>query len=142
MKKSKLRKIIRESIEKLMVEQGNLQPCIKGDKALQCANTMSALTNSGFISNMQSLVASPNGCHKLIMKEHQIGTKYYGKIGTQPCTGPNGEFVHRVCNGQNPLWVGQLIGRESFINQMPEYYECTSNSTCDHVVNGQCQPAA
>ena len=134
MKKSKLRKIIRESIKELMNEQNSSGPC--SNNSMACHNMIpNTPPNSSWISSMEALAASNDGCSKIVMKEYEISNKMNSKIGTQSCTGPNGEFVHRVCNGQNPRWVAKLWAKLNWLGQSGSPFMRCATGECNNNTN-------
>tara|TARA_B110000285_G_C14491662_1_gene324222 strand:+ start:52 stop:465 length:414 start_codon:yes stop_codon:yes gene_type:complete len=134
MKKSQLRKIIKESIKQLMTEQVSNDPC--SPNSMICYQNIGNIsTNSTWIANMEQLAASPGGCGKIAQKESNISSKMNSKVGTTGCTGPNGEGVHRFCNGSNPQWVAQLNGKLNWLAQSSSPFMLCTSGTCNDNTN-------
>jgi hypothetical protein len=121
-------------INRVINEQGTNNTC--SSNSMWCHHNLTNITtNSGWISNMESLAASPGGCAKIVMKESELSSKMNSKIGTTGCTGPKGEGVHRVCNGSNPKWVAKINNKLNWFAQSSSPFMLCTMGTCNDNTN-------
>lgn len=120
-------------ISRVINEQNSSGPC--SNNTIRANGMMGAPAPPHWIANMEALAASNNGCTKIVMKENSISNLMSSKIGTQPCTAPNGQLVSHVLNGQNPVWVAKLWAKTNWLNQSGSPFMRCATGECNNNTN-------
>jgi len=109
MKKSQLKKIIKESIKQLMTEQSG-SSCIQNQQAMQSVSSNPQLGDGGitqnFINNMQG---KPYNFYQV--RGNVINQKIQSLAGGYPSQGGFLTF----CQGENPMWQAKLTNKLFYI---------------------------
>ena len=125
MKKSQLKKIIRESIKELITEQWGPIPSSYCNQACHntpnsqqaCSNVSSAISmssygiNQNYHNNLMNAYNN-NGCNALLSKRNDKAWQMYNLINN----GLNSSF----CAGDNPIQQSQLYNRARYANHLHE----------------------
>ena len=116
MKKSQLRKIIKESIQELMNEQAvpqcdgkEIPRCTQNQ--YQCYQQIDNSPSQSFQIRMNNLIeCDPNGCNKMWYRHTNLETKLHNKLDLT-----QGDYIDQICRGSNPLWSAQIYNKMKWL---------------------------
>ena len=114
MKKLQLKKIIRESIKKLINEQITPVPPSNSQSNNQqvCFSLLLNTPKQSFRTKMENITASPGGCQKIMQKHMQLEQKL------QPMKNPSATtWQDSICTGSTPKHAAQLFNRTLWMDE-------------------------